>query len=297
MKVLITGSRGQLGHHLKKIYPKGTIIFAPTREDLDLSNIDEAKKQIKEINPDCIINCAAYTNVDKAEIDQNIALKINAELPKMLAEVLIENGGNLLHLSTDFVFDGNENKPYKVNHDRNPLNFYGESKMQGEIAIEEKLKEFKMATILRTSWVISPIGRNFLLTMIKLFKEKKVIKVVSDQIGCPTSAHNLAKVCWNIVKVKSNRNLTEKLPLYMHYSDAGVASWYDLAVCIQDLLNDINLFKNETEIIPIKTCEFNSKTKRPCYSVLDSDQTMKLLKLKPIHWKKGLLEIIRKIKV
>ena len=108
MKVLITGSRGQLGNQLKKTYPKGTIIFAPSREDLDLSNINEAKKQIKEVNPDWIINCAAYTNVDKAEIDQSMALKINAELPKMLAEVLNENGGNLLHLSTDFVFDGND---------------------------------------------------------------------------------------------------------------------------------------------------------------------------------------------
>ena len=193
MKVLITGSRGQLGNQLKKTYPKGTIIFAPSREDLDLSNINEAKKQIKEVNPDWIINCAAYTNVDKAEIDQSMALKINAELPKMLAEVLNENGGNLLHLSTDFVFDGNENKPYKVNHDRNPLNFYGESKMQGEMAIESNLNE-EMATILRTSWVISPIGRNFLLTMIKLFKEKKIIKVVSDQIGSPTSAHNLSLI-------------------------------------------------------------------------------------------------------
>ena len=296
MKVLITGSRGQLGNQLKKTYPKGTIIYAPSREDLDLNNINEAKKQIKEMNPDWIINCAAYTNVDKAEKDQNIALKINAEVPKMLAEVLFESGGNLLHISTDFVFDGNENKPYKVNHERNPLNFYGESKMKGEIAIEANLKD-KMATILRTSWVISPIGSNFLLTIIKLLKENKIIKVVSDQIGSPTSAHNLAKVCWKIVDVKSNRNLTEKLPLYMHYSDAGVASWYDLAVFIQESLNDINLFKNETEIIPIKTFEFNSKTKRPLYSVLDSDQTMKLLNLKPIHWKKGLLEIIRKIKV
>ena len=175
-----------------------------------------------------LLNCGAYTQVDEAEKNILLSEKINGYAPAAFVEAINEINTNLLHISTDFVFDGNQNFPYKENQRRNPLSQYGSSKALGEELIEKKINDIEKVTILRTSWVISPIGRNFILTMLKLDSEKEIIKVVSDQISCTTSAGDLAKVCWRIIELKKKK----KFPLILHWSDAGVTSWFDIDIAV-----------------------------------------------------------------
>ena len=249
------------------------------------------------MNPNWIINCAAFTNVDGAERDRDSAFKINYLAPKAFSEALYETGGKLLQLSTDFVFDGKETNPYKVTNKTNPLNIYGKSKMKGEEAIQ-KILEKKQAKILRTSWVISPVGSNFVLTMLKLHNTKKIIKVVSNQIGSPTSSFNLAEVCWQIIlKSESSSN---KLSNYdsqiFHFCNEGETTWYELSKSVGIIGEKLGLIKEKAELIPIKASEYKSPAVRPKYSVLDSSLTLKLLDLKPVHWHTALIKILEKLK-
>ena len=288
MKVLLTGGSGQVGQEIIKSNPKGVEIISPSRNNLDLSDYIECKRIVKDHKPDWIINCGAYTQVDDAEKNILLSKKINGYAPAAFVEAINEINTNLLHISTDFVFDGNQNFPYKENQIRNPLSQYGSSKALGEELIEKKINDIEKATILRTSWVISPIGKNFILTMLKLHSEKEVIKVVSDQIGCPTSAGELAKVCWRIIELKKK----EKLPFIFHWSDAGVASWFDIAVAVGELAKELGINKKEAIVLPINTSEYPTPAQRPKYSLLNTKNTSNLLKIKPIHWRKNLRDIL-----
>ncbi len=288
MKVLLTGGSGQVGQAIIKSKPKEIEIFNPCRKKLDLSDYYACKKIVKDHKPDWIINCGAYTQVDDAEKNILISQKINGHAPAAFVEAINNINTNLLHISTDFVFDGNQNFPYNENQERNPLSQYGASKALGEELIEKKINAIEKATILRTSWVISSIGKNFILTMLRLHSEKEIIKVVSDQIGCPTSAGELAKVCWRIIELKKKK----KLPFILHWSDAGVASWYDIAVAVGELAKELGINKKEANVLPIKTSEYPTPAQRPKYSLLSTRDTSNLLDVNPTHWRKNLKNIL-----
>ena len=288
MKVLLTGGSGQVGQEIIKSKPEEIEIINPCRKKLDLSDYNACKKIVEDHKPDWIINCGAYTQVDAAEKNILLSQKINGYAPASFVEAINKINTNLLHISTDFVFDGNQNFPYKENQIRNPLSQYGVSKALGEELIEKKISDLEKATILRTSWVISPVGKNFILTMLKLHSEKEIIKVVSDQIGCPTCAGELSKVCWRIIELKKKK----KLPFILHWSDAGVASWFDIAVAVGELAKELGINKKEAIVLPINTSEYPTPAKRPKYSILNTKKTSKLLEVEPIHWRKNLKNIL-----
>ena len=288
MKVLLTGGSGQVGQEIIKSKPEEIKIITPSRKKLDLSDYIACKKFVNDHKPDWIINCGAYTNVDEAEKNIQLSQKINSYAPAAFAEAINEINTNLLHISTDFVFDGNQNIPYTENQTRNPLSQYGSSKALGEELIEKKINTIEKATILRTSWVISPVGKNFILTMLRLHSQKETIKVISDQIGCSTSAGELAKVCWRIIELKKKK----KLPFILHWSDAGVASWFDIAVAVGEIAKELDINKKEAFVLPINTSEYPTPAQRPKYSLLDTKHTSSLLDINPIHWRKNLKNIL-----
>lgn len=288
MKVLLTGGSGQVGQEIFKSKPNGVEVFNPSRNDLDLSDYQACKKVTEDYKPDWIINSGAYTQVDAAEKNIKISNNINGYALKAFIEIVNETNTNLLQLSTDFVFDGNQNFPYDTCQKRRPLSQYGASKALGEELIEKNIKNPDKAIILRTSWVISPRGKNFVLTMLKLHSEKDNINVVSDQIGSPTSAKDLAKVCWKIIEFKKK----EKTPNILHWSDSGIASWYDVAEAIGDIAKELKIIKKKAFVNPISTAEYPTPAKRPKYSILDTRQTSKLLKFRPNYWRNNLRSIL-----
>ena len=288
MKILLTGGSGQLGQEIIKYKPKGVEIFNPSRNILDLSDYMACKKIVEDHKPDWVVNCGAYTQVDAAEKNIQLAQKINGYAPAAFTEAINRLNSNLLHISTDYVFDGNQNFPYNENQETNPLSQYGASKALGEELIKNKIEDIEKATILRTSWLISPRGKNFILTMLKLHSEKDSLKVVSDQIGCPTSAGDLAKVCWKIIKLKKKK----KLPFILHWCDAGVTSWFDIAIAVGEIAKELDINKKEAIIYPINTSEYPISAKRPKYSILNTRKTSQLLELKANHWRKNLRNIL-----
>ena len=244
MKILLTGSEGQLGCALRGSLPQvlqnsSVELIATSRSGgdgllaLDLANSDACRAAVFESKPDWVINAGAYTAVDRAETEPDLAHAVNALAPRAFAEALAQTGGRLLQLSTDFVFNGRQGHPYKPDQPRDPLGVYGTTKAAGEQAIAEVLglEQAGRAALLRTSWVYGPVGANFLLTMLRLHRQKSLaaepLRVVADQVGCPTSTAGLAAACWRLVE--------RQLGGVMHWSDAGAASWYDFAVAIGEL--------------------------------------------------------------
>lgn len=299
MKVFLIGMNGQLGRSIIKSKPKDVFLYKFSRKELNLLDFNLLEKTIKKNKPDWIINCAAYTNVDFAEIEKNMATKINKDVPKKIAEIISENGGKLLHISTDFVFNGNQNYSYSYKQKRDPINHYGWSKAGGEEAIEKILSKKKQAVILRTSWLISPFGKNFVLTILDLLKGKKNIPVVCDQIGCPTNALLLSKVCWEIIfsdQIFDNNYFEEMAVPIMHWSDLGVTSWYDMALSIEEIAYDLGYLEKKGSIMPIKSKYYKSTATRPKFSLLDCEETYKLLSLKPINWRETIKQILSQVK-
>ena len=262
-RILLLGATGQLGLELKNNLKNLGKIICPNRENLDIQNLDSIRKTIHYIKPTLIVNCAAYTNVDKAETDYKVAFKINAEAPRVLAEESLKLNIPLIHFSTDYVFDGTSKFAYKEDDQTNPLNNYGKTKLDGELAIKKNCKKF---IIIRTSWVYnSKRGKNFYRTMIKLFKKKNEIYVINDQYGCPTSVQFLAK---KIQKILTQLNLEEekRWGVY-HLTDNKVMTWFKFAKNILKLEN--SLFKKKINIIPISSSDYPISTKRPKNSILD----------------------------
>ena len=296
MKILLTGSTGQLGKALIASAPKfinsiPVHFIKSNRSSLDLANPDECFSAVNYYRPDWILNSGAFTSVEEAETNPELAFAINAEAPKSFAKALKKFGGKLLHLSTDFVFDGLEVNPYSPLHKRNPLNNYGRSKALGEQAIEELLFPTHQAIILRTGWLMGPVGNNFLLTMLKLHKDREEIAVVSDQIGCPTSTATLAHVCWKLIELNQDRIIQSFN--YLHWTDSGIASWYDVALKIGEFANELKLIKHMAKVIPILSSEYSSKVDRPKYSVLNSEKTCRQLFIPNIHWNITIKNILK----
>ena len=293
MKVLLTGSNGQLGQALQASIPNGVELIATTRQELDLFDHQSCRIAVNKHQPDWVINAGAYTAVDKAESEPELVQAVNAGAPRALAEVLIDFGGRLLQLSTDFVFDGQQGYPYEPGQQRHPLGVYGSSKAAGEHAVEQVLGcgVDGRATILRTSWVYGPVGRNFLLTMLRLHRMKaeagEPLCVVADQVGCPTATSGLANACWTVIE--------RAVGGIQHWSDAGAATWYDFAVAIGELAVATGRLSQAAQVLPITTSDFPTPAKRPSYSVLACNNTYEQLQLLPQHWRCALEEVIQRV--
>ena len=295
MKVLLTGAAGQLGHALRQQAPGGLELIATSRSGgdgvipLDLADAEACRAAVREHQPDWVLNAGAYTGVDKAESEPALAHAVNAGAPRAFAEALLHSGGRLLQVSTDFVFNGAQGHPYRPDQPRDPLGVYGASKGAGEEAVEQVLGVSGRGLILRTSWVMGPVGRNFALTMLRLHRERAAaatpLAVVADQVGCPTSTHTLAAACWRAV---ARGGQGGGLGPILHWSDAGAASWYDVAVAVGELGLALGLLENAAAVNPITTADYPTPAQRPSYSLLDGVETRRLLDLPPTHWRHAL---------
>ena len=271
---LITGCNGQLGTEIKKLLPDAICADVDT---LDITDAIAVKKFISENKIDLIINCAAYTAVDMAESNIELATKINVDGPKNLAQ----SGAKLIHISTDYVFDGTGHTPYTPSDATNPTSVYGKTKRDGELAVIENSKCY---VIIRTAWLYSPYGNNFVKTMRRLGSERESINVVSDQIGTPTYAADLASAIVKIIP-----QMTEEKSGIYHFTNMGVCSWYDFATEIMEL-SGLNCLVN-----PIKTAQYPTPATRPSYSVLDKDVIKDIFDIKIPHWKDGLRRCISEL--
>ena len=265
MKVLLTGAAGQLGRSLIAQQPAGIELIATSRQDLDLASADACRAAVQHHQPDWVLNAGAYTAVDKAESEAELAHAVNAGAPAAFASALQDKGGRLLQLSTDFVFNGQQGTPYRPDQQRDPLGVYGASKAAGEEAIRAVFGDGSQGIILRTSWVIGPVGKNFALTMLRLHQERDQLGVVADQVGCPTSTLNLAQACWQAIQRSSDGI---ELPQVMHWSDAGAASWYDVAVAVGRIGAELGLVDRPADVHPITTADYPTPATRPGYSLL-----------------------------
>jgi len=280
MKVLITGASGQVGKALVSRAPPEVDVLGLGRAELDISNAASVRAWMTAFQPSVIINAAAYTAVDKAESEPELAHAINAEGPRLLAQAALAMPGcRLLHISTDYVFDGRASDPYKVSDPTNPLSSYGRTKLAGEAAALEALGE--RAVILRTAWVYAPEGKNFLLTMLRLMRERGAVRVVADQHGTPTTADSIAAALWAIAHQPDTRRI-------LHWTDAGKATWYDFAVAIAEEGHAAGLLPKPVQVTPITTADYPTPAHRPGNSVLDCSESIAQLGLTPAPWRENL---------
>ena len=276
-KILVTGLSGQVGSSIHNNFKDKFNICALERDKFDFSKLNEIKNKIRSINPDMVINPAAYTNVELAEDNHEEAYLINTLAPSKIAEVCAELSIPLIHFSTDYVFDGKNISPYTENDEPNPINFYGYSKLKGENLV---IKNTNQYFIIRTSWVYNFYkGKNFLRTMLKLFKENNEIKVINDQVGCPTSSNFISIKLLSLVEKFFENKLKDDFGIYNLTTD-GKASWYNFANEIHKLsgLND------KLIITPVSSDEFQTRAKRPKMSILNNDKICSLLGEKNKTW-------------
>lgn len=263
MKVLLTGLHGQLGQALAASVPAPVELIATSRDQLDLADAAACRRAVAEHRPDWVLNAGAYTAVDRAESEPELAMAVNGGAPAAFAEALQDSGGRLLQVSTDFVFDGSQGFPYQPDQAIQPLGVYGATKAEGERAA----LALPGARVLRTSWVYGPVGRNFCLTMLALHARRAEagveLAVVADQIGCPTATHTLAQACWRAL------DAPDDTPRILHWSDAGAASWYDFAMAIGELGVSQGLLQRAAVMRPITTADYPTPAKRPANSRLD----------------------------
>ena len=283
LMVLVTGANGQLGRSIQEIIGelKDKVEFHFTDSNtLDISKELEVQDYFKKNHFNYCINCAAYTAVDNAEDNKDLAFAINAYGSKNLAEVCEEYNCIFIHVSTDFVFDGTKEEPYTTLDQPRPLNIYGASKLEGERLIQKVAKKY---FIIRTSWVYSEFGNNFVKTMIKLSREKDKLDVVSDQIGSPTYARDLARFLLKIIIDKS-----DEYGIY-HFSNDGVLSWYDFAKAI------IKLKNSDTKVFPVTSSDYMTKASRPKYSVMNKEETIKTFGIKLEPWQTSLKTCVQNL--
>jgi len=283
MVVIVTGANGQLGQSIQHIaakYPEIQFVFCSSVE-LDITNKSNCSEVFSKYKPVYCINAAAYTAVDKAESEKEKAHAVNVIGAKNLAEACKDNNSILLHISTDFVFDGSNTIPYTEDFATNPLGVYGKTKLDGELAIQETLEQFY---IVRTSWVYSQFANNFMKTMLRLSSERDTLSVVNDQIGTPTYAVDLAEALIQMVITDSQESDNKNYGIY-NFSNEGVCSWYDFAKEIFRI-NGIS-----TTVNPIPTSSFPTPAKRPSYSVLDKTKIKNVFGIKINSWEKSLKTI------
>jgi dTDP-4-dehydrorhamnose reductase len=286
MKVFITGAQGQVGRALLKSVPAWVDAVGRSRGEMDIGDAQAVMGSIQAHRPDLIINAGAYTAVDKAESEPELAERANTTGPLNLAVAASATGARLLHLSTDFVFDGTASKPYATDAPTNPQSTYGRTKRGGEEAVRQTLPD--KSVVLRTAWVYAAEGNNFVRTMLRLMAAKGAVRVVADQIGTPTAAHSLAEVIWALA---ARPDVTGTY----HWTDAGVASWYDFAVAIAEESAVIGLLPAEVRVDAIATEEYPTPAKRPGYSVLDKRSLLAKLSVPARHWRSNLRAVLAEV--
>ena len=288
MKTLVVGAGGQLGQELLRTAPAQVEVIALDHESLDIVAQDVVLELVAELKPDLIINAAAYTAVDGAETKPDLAVSVNAEGPGHLARAAERVGARLLHVSTDFVFDGQAQQPYSPRHEPRPLGVYGHSKLAGERRVQEILP--LQSVVLRTAWVYSSHGANFVTTMLRLMNERDELRVVADQVGTPTWTYSLAQALWAFLDQPAAHGI-------FHWTDAGSCSWYDFACAIYSEGRALGLIDRELTIEAIPTSEYPTPAQRPAYSVLDCASTLELLGQEATDWRLQLRKMLQELQI
>ncbi|MGD9812604.1 MAG: dTDP-4-dehydrorhamnose reductase [Sphingobium sp.] len=282
MKVMITGAGGQLGRALGASSPATAECVKLTSAELDIGDESAVSRMITAERPALILNAAAYTAVDRAESEEADALRVNGQGVANLAKAARDHGARLVHISTDFVFDGSSSTPYRPDSPTAPLGAYGRTKLAGEQAAGPE------TLIVRTAWVYGSEGHNFVRTMLRLMAERDEVRVVADQIGTPTFAGSLARAIWALAETGTTG--------IHHFTDSGAASWYDFAVAIQEEALAVGLLDRQVPVVPIATADFPTPATRPAYSVLDKSATFALLGGPAPHWRVNLRLMLQDVK-
>jgi dTDP-4-dehydrorhamnose reductase len=287
--VLIVGGSGQLGFELQRCAPKSSAFIAVDLPEFDIGNRQVVDSLVSKLKPCWIFNAAAYTAVDRAESEPEVAFRSNRDGAGYLASAAKEINAGFVQISTDFVFDGFSGQAYMPQSATNPQSVYGVSKLEGENAV---LGDHPNAIVIRTSWVYSQHGNNFVKNMIRLLKERPQLTIIADQIGTPTWANGLAKLMWSLALVPENRKYQGQC---LHYADAGTASWYDFAVAIQEEAIEAGLLDKVIPIIPIRTDQYPTPAKRPAFSVMNRDSGWSVGGVAP-HWRVNLRAMLLELK-
>ena len=287
-KILVTGGNGQLGKELQELTSSyaGFEFHFLTREDMPIDQFELVRNFFNTLKPVYCINCAAYTAVDKAESEKELAFQINGEAVGVLAAVCRQHNTKFIHISTDYVFNGEGTYPYTENFPTDPINVYGASKLEGD---NQAIQLNPDCLIIRTSWVYSSFGKNFVKTMLRLMNEKDEISVVNDQVGSPTYAADIADVILKLIS-DHDRKASEWKPGLYNFSNEGIITWYEFAVAIKEISNC------PCDVKPITTSEYPTPAKRPAYSVLDKTKIQETFGIQLKDWEKSLETCIRKIK-
>ena len=287
MRVLLTGASGQVGRAFGALFKRRDALAALGHAELDITDAAQVRRAVQAHEPQWIVNAAAYTAVDAAESAREAAHNLNATAVAHLAAAARDAGARLMHISTDFVFDGEACRPYGPDAATAPLGVYGATKLAGEHAA---LGGDCAAIIVRTSWVYAAYGQNFVRTMLRLMASKPEIRVVTDQLGSPTWATSLARLLWRMIELNAPAGI-------YHWSDAGVASWYDFAVAIQEEALQRGLLGQTSAVLPIASSEYPTPTRRPHYSVLDTARTRALTGIAAVHWRVQLRSMLDELAV
>ncbi len=289
MKILILGSKGQVGWELQRSLSSLGDIVAVDREELDLCDLNKTEQFILDLSPNIIVNAAAYTAVDNAETDQATAMVLNHALPAQLAKIVKKIEALLIHYSTDYVYSGIGDEPHMESLDHNPLNFYGKTKAEGDEIIScSGCRHF----IFRTSWVYSARQTNFVKTMMKLAQTKEELHIINDQIGAPTSAELIADVTAIVIY----RQLTKNIPFGVyHLVSDGYASWYEFTTFIVKIMNELGVPLSVKKVMPILTSEYPTKALRPLNSRLTHDKIESVLGIKMPHWQNGVKRVVEEL--
>nr|WP_319491766.1 dTDP-4-dehydrorhamnose reductase [uncultured Desulfobacter sp.] len=285
MKILLFGSGGQLGWELQRTCPSHIKLESYGSKDVDFSDAKGLERCIEKSDARWIINAAAYTAVDKAEEEEKQAALLNHLAVAQVAEMARNTHKKMVQISTDFIFDGIASTPITPNSPANPLSVYGKTKLEGENAVKKILQ--KDCIVIRTAWLYSSHGNNFVKTMLKLMRDRDHLNVVDDQIGTPTWANGLALCVW--------RAIDQELSGIHHWTDAGVASWYDFAVAIQEIGLELKLLDKQIPISPIPCAEYPTPAKRPAFSVLDKSSIWQRLTITPVHWRAQLKTMLTEL--
>ena len=285
-RILLLGSTGQVGQELLKTLSTLGELITLTRQELDLTNSDQIAETIASWQPKIIINASAYTAVDKAESESELAMAINAVAPKIIAQAAQVLSATLVHISTDYVFNGKNHTPYIEEDEPDPIGVYGKSKLLGELGVKENCDRH---IILRTAWVYGARGHgNFVKTMLRLGAEKEELRIVSDQIGNPTWSYDIANAIANLLNFPENQ-----IPWgTYHFTNSGVASWYDFAVAIFEEGHKLNFPLKIKTVLPITTAEYPTPAQRPAYSVLSKAKFRKTLGVYPPYWRDSLKKML-----
>ncbi len=284
MKTLVMGCNGQLGHSLADTASVNVNLIGLDLPELDITDAPAVLEICRETRPDVIVNASAYTAVDQAESESALATSVNVEGPRNIAIASREVGARLIHISTDFVFDGQSSTPYKADTVTNPLSAYGQTKRDGELAVLEETSD--TAVVIRTSWLYSKTGSNFVKTMLRLMGERDELGIVADQFGSPTWADSLAEALWAFVDAPEHSGI-------FHWTDSGETSWQEFAVAIQQEALALGLLGKAIPIHAIKTEDYPTAATRPAYSVLDCSSTIQAINIQPAEWRTNLRRMLK----